>query len=1416
VLDSGSNRTYITEDLAKLLEFDMHHRRSVSVAAFGAKRSISVQSAQVELRINLKDHKSTNVVANTWPLLTTCRISPDNLPESTKRLVESMKFAMADDFSSDGPPDVLIGSDYFWDFISGERIKTDDGIYLIPSKLGMLLGGRFKGHSDDTEDWPSLFCLTERSSVSTFETCLSLISSECRAKQSYPDVDEFWSLESMGIRDSPTENDDDIALNQFNKTVYFENGRYHVSWPWKDNSASLPVNYQLALGRLKSLAKRLKESSDSLLGEYEKVIKTQSELGIIEKVPAEEFWKTENMVHYLPHHPVVRVGHATTKVRIVYDASAKCRKDASSLNECLFRGPVILPDLCSVIIRFRLNEIALIADIEKAFLQLSLKPSERDVTRFLWFEDTKKLDINNTEVYRFARVPFGIVSSPFLLGATIQHHLKRVGTGTAELISKNTYVDNVITGASSISEALQFYHNAKKIFADASMNLREWGSNSKTLVDHIPEKDRASSGPTKVLGLKWDNEVDTLQLQASWANQVDSCTKREVLQAIASIYDPLGFFQPCTLKAKCFLREIWKNNSGWDEKIDESLREKWKVIHADIAPIFDVKIPRYINSGFSCPGTEVTLAVFSDASSDAYAVSVYLRSRVDDSTDQWESNLVFAKSRLAPKQVTKMDISLPRLELLGLTIGAKAADFVRSSLQHPSPVKVFMFSDSTCVLGWLRTEKPLQTFVKNRITKIRALENAEFRHVRTNDNVADLSTRGVPGCDIAASKFWWNGPVWLQHNESEWPTKSVVEAISDADLVKINEEISNKPVYHTFVAGESLPEPRVDSYPFGIDPKKFSSFRKLVRISAWCMKFIKRRIWDRLSAKTRESHANLDRIFNDITSECHVTAAEVKESKLIWVKYTQRSNLADVFSALQSNRQHPLIRQLNIEIDNFGILRCVGRLKFADLSTEAIQPILLPKSDYITGLVIKETHERLFHSGVSHTLSQLRREYWVPQGRNAVRKIINRCLLCRRNKGPPFALPKMPPWPRERVSRSKAFQFCGVDYFGPVNVSTGVATSKMWVCLFTCLAVRAVHLEYVVDCTATSFINCLSRFISRRGAPEQIISDNAPQFKLASNLFQRTWLKTIRDETVQSYISDKGIRWKFITELAPWQGGFYERLVGIVKAAFKSVVGRKLLKLDDFITLMTEVESVVNSRPITYVFSDINSGFALRPMDFLTDLTTGTPAIDPTTRPEGGDAGKDLVRFWKSKQRRLDLMWKQWHDDYLLSLRERGQTGHRGPRSAIKVSPPELMEVVLVKNLDAPRGNWKLGKIVKVITGTDGSVRSVELRLPNQQTIRRPINHIYRLEIPTALQPVNDDTNDSSQKEATDLDESIFEGFSEEYVDEFDERARRLIAGDFVNIPPPRDNDDNSNQVALVSHTRSSILGGLVVDPSSC
>ena len=143
-------------------------------------------------------------------------------------------------------------------------------------------------------------------------------------------------------------------------------------------------------------------------------------------------------------------------------------------------------------------------------------------------------------------------------------------------------------------------------------------------------------------------------------------------------------------------------------------------------------------------------------------------------------------------------------------------------------------------------------------------------------------------------------------------------------------------------------------------------------------------------------------------------------------------------------------------------------------------------------MLIREVHEHLIHVGVAHTLSQVREEYWIPQGRVQVKSVLSKCLICRRHEGPSFCLPGKPPWPKERVSRCDPFQFIGLDYLGPLYVRQGTELKKAWVCLFTCLTVRAIHLEWVLDLTAIQFLSCLRRFVSRRGRTDMIISDNAP------------------------------------------------------------------------------------------------------------------------------------------------------------------------------------------------------------------------------------------------------------------------------------------------------------------------------------
>jgi len=271
-----------------------------------------------------------------------------------------------------------------------------------------------------------------------------------------------------------------------------------VQWPWKEQCPNLPENRELSLRRLRSSVARMKQKPE-LLQKYQSVIDDQLQKGVIEKV---ERNARDGRVHYIPHHAVITKHKSTTMLRVAYDASAKTKPDNLSLNECLFRGPVLLHDLCGMIIRFRMFPIAIVADIEKAFLQIGLHEDQRDVTRFLWIKTPNNPSVSpdNVQENRFARVAFGVISSPFLLGATINFHIDSCESEVADKIKSDIYVDNLITGCHTFDEACTLYSSAKEMFNDASMNLREWVSNNQDLTKTFQDTDRTQTEVMSVLG----------------------------------------------------------------------------------------------------------------------------------------------------------------------------------------------------------------------------------------------------------------------------------------------------------------------------------------------------------------------------------------------------------------------------------------------------------------------------------------------------------------------------------------------------------------------------------------------------------------------------------------------------------------------------------------------------------------------------------------------------------------------------------------------------------------------------------------------------------------------------------------------------------------------------------------------------
>lgn len=357
-----------------------------------------------------------------------------------------------------------------------------------------------------------------------------------------------------------------------------------------------------------------------------------------------------------------------------------------------------------------------------------------------------------------------------------------------------------------------------------------------------------------------------------------------------------------------------------------------------------------------------------------------------------------------------------------------------------------------------------------------------------------------------------------------------------------------------------------------------------------------------------------------------ISSDEIHEVERMWLLYVQKKHYQNEEIAICNKNQKNLGKQLGLYLDQNGLLRCSGRIDVAGLTEGSRHPIILPKKEYLTEIYIQKAHKEL--------LAHIRQRFWIVHGRATVESVLRNCSVCRRHEGGCYKMPPMCPLPKTRVTEARPFSRVGIDYFGSVFVRTVLDEKKIWVSLFTCIVTRVIHLEVVSDMTTEDFLMCLRRFVAQRGAPVEIINDNAKQFKAAKLVIDKAWYNILSDKDIQNFVSNVDIKWTFIVELAPWMGGFYERLVGLVKRSLRKTVGRKRLALVQLQTLIKEVEAVVNSRPLIYYGDDLNSTISLTPAHFLSlNPDTGIP-------PVNDEFDSDYLPY-KSSTDRLLQTWKK-------------------------------------------------------------------------------------------------------------------------------------------------------------------------------
>ncbi|XP_062703648.1 uncharacterized protein LOC134286094 [Aedes albopictus] len=895
------------------------------------------------------------------------------------------------------------------------------------------------------------------------------------------------------------------------------------------------------------------------------------------------------------------------------------------------------------------------------------------------------------KVLELVTVTYGTSAAPFLATRSLVQLSVDEGADfplAARVIQEDCYVDDVLSGAKTIQEAIECRQQLQTLLARGGFPVHKWCANDEAILQDVPEAEReklvllddlSANEVMKTLGLTWNPRSDEFLFCQSPSSEESAVTKRQLFSEIAKMFDPLGLLAPITVLAKRLMQQTWAAKIGWDESLSDDILRDWLQLRNSLASVRDIEIPRPVTG----PAYEsLELHGFADASGIAYGACLHVRSILPN--DCCVVRLLCSKSKIAPLQ----ELTIPRKELCAAVLLSRLVKKVQSTL-HVQFSSVCLWSDSQIVLSWLqKAPAKLQPFVQNRVVEIsRECGLYKWCYVRSKDNPADVISRGQLPRSLKENSLWWEGPPFLQSKIYESP---VLDQLPDGLMPEM------KPV--SVVA---MPVVNCDDLPLF---KKFGSLRKLQRVLAYVQRFLK-------NCRTKNPE--------DRVKSKYLTVLELRSALHTIVLVIQRESLSDEIEKVESGEPSKRLKTLGPFLHN-GALRVGGRNQKSRMSFDAKHQYILPKHP-LTDLIIRQYHLEHLHIGPSGLMSALRQRFWLLGSRSAVRKITRTCVECFRVK-PRGVAQYMGNLPQSRVTPSAPFEVTGVDYAGPFLIKQSGRKSvavKAYLCVFVCLVTKSVHLELVSDMSTAAFIAAMQRFISRRGIVREFHSDNGSNFRGAKAELHELY-SMFRDNVtvhqIESFCQNKEIAWHFIPPDAPEFGGMWEASVKSAKYHLKRILKGTPLTFEEMYTLLTQIEAVLNSRPLFSHSDDPAEGEVITPAHFL----IGRPL---TAVPEPCYEGLNTNRLskWQHLQQMREHFWRSWVHDYLVSLQPRGKNFVRFPN----VCPGA---VVLLEDKTLPPLRWKLGKIVQVYPGEDNLVRVVDVKVGNA-VYRRPITKISILPI---------------------------------------------------------------------------------------
>ena len=1308
--DSASEVSLIRKRVATRLQLKGRPcKLHLSVAAGGS----SVESREEEVQIQLRSLQN-NYTSPKFTATTTKRCISD-LPAVPLHLAEfdSLQGANFSEMYPQKQPitvDILLDSNVSISLL-GEPMpihETFHGPKILKSKLGDVLCGDY-----------ACAQVAAKGLVSVVATVMK--------KEEEETVHEMWqrffSLEDLGLKDAPGEGKfslaDEEALRIMEAQTFYseKEKKFWTGLPFKEDP-KISLNSNRAASYRLAISSHKKAKKDGMSAAVDVAFQKMIDMKACERVPLNET-RVESCFH-LPTFPVYsRSG--STPCRLVQNASS-AGKSEKSLNQIIHVGPVsdYMCDIGKTLVRIRLFEVLLLADLEKMFWRIGIIKEHVDYQRFFHIP----AGATEPQCFRMISCVMGVASSPFAAMFVVRKlcdMFEEKYPDAVGAVRSSQYIDDLCGTADTVEQAVKIAQQMKGLFAHAGMKVHKFQSSDSSVLDkaNIGESERASGEVVRILGLQWRREGDLIEF--SYKDAIDESKKvesrRTLLSCLGRLWDPLGLINPFVLLGKKILKETWAEGIGWDTPLTGDTLYAWRNFKEAIQQLDHITQPRLL-----VPREQkgkVWLAVLTDASKLAMGICCY-------AVTPTHSRLLFSKSRLLPeKQVNTKDprMTTPRSELLALLLGARCANYLTEAIGQGFFSRTEFFSDSLLNIYRVKRQSPsrYKPWVANRLFELqKRIGDSVVNWIPGSDNSSDLASRGAMPADLVANDLWNCGPKWLIRGREEWPNHALtteesesIESVDSGERRAAEKSIS--------AAVQKL----ANHIPFSSLTERVSNFGRAQRIVAYVFRFILMKC-PSIITKTK--------IFSQAVSG-QTGVITVRELETVLTFFIRQAQLS-AYSAelcyeekdLRLNRDSSLSAH-GTYVDSFNCLRCVTRLDYSKQFPEEVRrPLLLPKKNLLVEKIVLYLHALHTHATLSTMFYILSRKMFLTGGRREMGRILHLCKAksCRRPIKLQAPLPPLPTIRTEHTetgATSPAFKHCSVDFWGPVfyrneePCECSTPEKKGYGLIFTDLYSRSVSLELIRSQSTEDFWYAFLKLCARRGTPETIFSDQSLTLKAASREITRIY-KSLNKSKIQEQAVNTGCTWTWNTSRAPWGNACVERLIRTVKIALKATfAATNKLTFSHLEGCIYTCEKLVNDRPLSASNENYDSDGTVTPSLITHGRLLSNLPFDHTPLK----AGIPFSRMQVHRKLLVQHFFKRWRKEYLmLNLAQK----HAPTGGQI---PIEVGQVVLIKE-EGFKPHFKLGKLVEIRKSADSIVRRVKVKTANGSILDRHIQHICLLE----------------------------------------------------------------------------------------